>query len=70
VPKTTARPTPTAPIDTNDRFMSIDEVAEFLSAHKSLVYRLMRNGQLPWTTIGARRRVRMSDVRKYVDSAA
>ena len=67
MPKTTARPAP--PLDTTDRFMSIDEVAEFLSAHRSLVYRLMRSGELPWTTIGARRRVRMSDVRRYLDSA-
>lgn len=71
MPKLKPRPEPTPPpLDTADRLLSVNEVAEYLSTHRAWVYRAMREGQLPYVTVGARRRVRMSDLKAYLDLAS
>jgi len=57
-------------IDVADRLLSVNEVAEYLSTHRAWVYRAMRNGTLPFVMVGTRRRVRMSDLRAYLDLAS
>jgi excisionase family DNA binding protein len=63
----TVRPAQTAHLDTADKLLPVNEVADFLGTHRAFVYRLMASGELPYTLIGTRRRVRMSDVQAYVD---
>lgn len=63
-------PEQVAPVDTTDRLLPVNEIAEYLGTHRAWVYRAMRNGTLPYVTVGARRRVRMSDLRAYLDQAS
>jgi excisionase family DNA binding protein len=66
----TQRPKQVAYLDTADRLMSINEVAEYLHVHRATVYRLMEAGALPYRTVNTRRRIRMSDVVAYLDVAS
>jgi excisionase family DNA binding protein len=59
-----------APVDTTDRLMTVNEIAEYLGTHRAWVYRAMRDGTLPYVLVGSRRRVRMSDLRAYLDLAS
>lgn len=59
-------------LDTDDPFMSVNEVAAFLGVHRANVYRMMAEGRLPYIVVGsgARRRVRQSDVKLLIDTCA
>lgn len=41
---------------------TVGQVAEYCQISRALVYRLMESGDLPYTRIGARRRIRWEDV--------
>lgn len=56
------------PLDTDDRYMSVGDVADYLGVNKALVYRLMRSSQLPYIVVGSRRRVKQSDVQKIIEA--
>ena len=66
----TRAPEKSAPVDTADRLLPVNEIAEYLGTHRAWVYRAMRDGTLPYVLVGARRRVRMSDLRAYLDQAS
>lgn len=53
-----------------DKLMSIDEVAEYCSIHRAGVYRLMQRGELPYVTVGDRRRVKLSELQAYLERAS
>lgn len=46
--------------------MTIAQVAEYLVVDRQTVYRLMNNG-LPYVTVGTRRRIRRSDLDRYIE---
>ena len=56
-------------LDTDDPYMSVNDIAEYLSVHRANVYRMMAEGRLPYVLVGPykRRRVRQSDVRKLIE---
>lgn len=56
-----------ARLDTADRLLPVNEVAAYCHVHRARVYQLMRDGSLPYVMVGARRRVRMSDLVAYLD---
>lgn len=60
--------TPTR-LDTDDPYMSVNDISKYLSVHRANVYRLMAEGRLPYVLVGPhkRRRVRMSDVAKLIE---
>lgn len=58
------------PVNTADRLLPVNEIAEYLGTHRAWVYRAMRDGTLPFVVVGTRRRVRMSDLRAYLDQAS
>lgn len=66
----TRRPEQSEKIDTADRLMPINEIAEYLQIHRTRVYGLMNDGALPYVVVGTRRRVRMSDLQAYLDLAS
>jgi excisionase family DNA binding protein len=56
----------------NDRLLSIDEVAEYLSVHRDTVYNLVRSGRLPALQLGGRKaswRVTREDLEEFVRTA-
>ena len=53
-----------------DWLMSIDEVADVCGIHRASVYRLMDTQLLPYVYVGTRRRVRHSDLMRYLDRPA
>jgi excisionase family DNA binding protein len=57
-------------IDPADRLMSVNEIASYCGVHRARVYQLMRDGALPYVTVGSRRRVKMSDLLAYLDLAS
>jgi excisionase family DNA binding protein len=50
-----------------DRLMTIHEVAEYCGIHRAGVYRLMDKQLIPYVIVGARRRVRHSDLLRYLN---
>jgi excisionase family DNA binding protein len=52
--------------EASDRLMTISEVAAHLHDSRGSVYKLMRDGELPWLSIGRARRVRRSDVEAFI----
>lgn len=59
-------------LNTEDPYMSVNEVAAFLGVHRANVYRMMAEGRLPYIVVGsgARRRVRQSDIAALIDTCA
>lgn len=51
-----------------DELLTVYEVADYCKVHRARVYALMRDGVLPYVLVGARRRVRMSDLQRYLDA--
>ena len=49
-----------------ERFYTVDDVAEAFGVTRAAVYIWMRRGQLPYVQIGGRRRVRESEVLKFI----
>ncbi len=45
---------------------TVGEVAQYLRCSKAHVYRTMERGDLPYTLIGAARRIRWADVEKML----
>ena len=70
MPKLKPQPVHEPPLDVTDRLLSVNEVAEYLSTHRAWVYRAMRDGTLPFVVVGSRRRVRLSDLKRYLDLAS
>ena len=66
----TAKPAQVTRLDTADRLLPVNEVATYLGAHRAFVYRMMREGRLPYQMVGAHRRVRLSDLQAFLDEAA
>jgi excisionase family DNA binding protein len=50
------------------RFLTVNEVAQFLRVSKMTVYRLIKSGDLPAVQIGRGYRVREEDVHRYLDA--
>ena len=50
----------------NEGLLKAKEVAEILNVSKSLVYQLMRQGELQTVKIGATRRVRPKDLKAFI----
>jgi excisionase family DNA binding protein len=48
------------------RFLSVYEAAKVLDIERSTLYRAMRRGDLPYVTIGKRRRFRPEDLEQYL----
>ena len=66
---TSARATGGDALDTDDPFMTVNEIAEVLRVHRAAVYRMMAEGRLPYKQVSLRtRRVRTSAVKKLLDS--
>jgi excisionase family DNA binding protein len=49
------------------RTLTIDETAEALRVHRDTVHKMMNSGELPYVTVGKRRRVRISDLEKILE---
>ena len=59
------------PLDQDDPFMTVPEIASFYKMHRANVYRLMAEGRLPYTQVSPRvRRVRRSAVKKLLDAGS
>lgn len=50
-----------------ERLHSIQDAASLLGVSRDVVERLMRAGELGWTRVGARRRIRDSELADYQD---
>lgn len=48
--------------------LNTDEAAYYLGISRREIYRLTAHGKIPYTTVGARRRYRIEDLNKYLDS--
>lgn len=55
-----------APAD--DPLLTVNDVAAYLKVHRARVYAIMRDEALPYVLVGTRRRVRMSDLQRYLDT--
>lgn len=66
----TGVPAQVSNIDRADQLMTVNEVADYCRISRPRVYRLMRDGALPYVMVGNRRRVRMSDLVSYLDLAS
>jgi excisionase family DNA binding protein len=53
-------------IDRSPELMTIDEVSKFLCVHRSTVYRLVRNGELPAFKVGDQWRFNKSQVDQWL----
>lgn len=53
---------------TDDKLMTIEEVAEWLGVGPSWVYRRSRYGDLPTVMVGRYRRFRRSSVERWVSA--
>ena len=53
-------------IDRSPELMTIDEVSKFLRVHRSTVYRLVRNGELPAFKVGDQWRFNKSQVDQWL----
>ena len=51
-----------------DRLLTIEEARERLNTSRASIYVLMESGALPFVYLGARRRVRESDLDTYIGS--
>ena len=49
-----------------DRLLRIPEVCERLNHGRTLTYQLIRSGRLPSVVVGTRRRVRESDLERFI----
>jgi excisionase family DNA binding protein len=56
--------------DAAPELLTIAETAAALRVERSTVYRAMKRGELPFTTVGQRRRVRRQDLENYLQPAA
>ena len=50
-----------------ERLHSITDAALLLGVSRDMVERLMRSGELTWTRVGSRRRIRDSELADYQD---
>ena len=53
-----------------DELLAVNDVATYCKVHRAAVYRWMRDGSLPFITVGQRRRVRLSDLTAFLDQAS
>jgi excisionase family DNA binding protein len=56
-----------ARIERAERLHTILQAADLLGVSRDVVERLMRSGELSWTRVGARRRIRDSELADYQD---
>lgn len=49
----------------NDRYMDLIGACRFLECGKTLIYDLMKSGDLAFTHVGRQRRILLSDLRNY-----
>jgi excisionase family DNA binding protein len=54
----------------SDRLLTVDELAEYLRVDRSTVYRFIRDGELPYVTVGTRVRFRRIDIEMYLERQA
>ena len=54
-------------IHDNQRLLKATEVARILNISKSMVYRLMKNGKIPYVRINQAFRIRPEDLDKFIE---
>ena len=52
------------------RWMTLQEVAEYLQLSKDLIYRLAQNGRIPASKVGSRWRFRRERVDRWMEDMA
>lgn len=50
--------------------VTVDVAAKTLGLGRTSIYRLMKDGQLPYVEVGARRRVRVADLKRVAEEGA
>ena len=55
-------------MDKTKNYYSLEEVAEMLGVNYQLIYRLVRNGELPAIQLGRVYRVEKNDLKNYLES--
>ena len=60
------------PVSTNmqNRWMTLQEVAEYLQLSKDLIYRLAQSGRIPASKVGSRWRFRRERVDRWMEGMA
>ena len=53
-----------------DRWMTLQEVAEYLQLSKDMIYRLAQNGRIPASKVGSRWRFRRERVDHWMEDMA
>ena len=53
-----------------NRWMTLQEVAEYLQLSKDLIYRLAQNGRIPASKVGSRWRFRRERVDQWMEDMA
>ena len=59
--------TKTKPDAVGDGFMTVDEVAEYLSLSRTTIYQMLERGQLPSAKFGRMRRIPRKAVVEYAN---
>lgn len=54
------------PADQRQELLSIQEAADFLKSSKAFIYKLMREGVIPYAQLGGMRRVTAKSLEEYV----
>ena len=52
------------------RWMTLQEVAEYLQLSKDMIYRLAQNGRIPASKVGSRWRFRRERIDRWMDDMA
>ena len=55
-------------MSTENRFMTVAEVAQLMRVSTMTVYRLIKAGDLPAVRVGKSYRIRENDINSYLDS--
>ena len=53
-----------------NRWMTLQEVAEYLQLSKDLIYRLAQNGKIPASKVGSRWRFRRERIDRWMEDMA
>jgi excisionase family DNA binding protein len=64
--------TPQWPVmqDKGRLLVTIDEAAIMLSTSRQTIYRMIRNGEIRTIRLGARQRIRVDDLRMWIEGTA
>ena len=55
---------------TQSRWMTLQEVAEYLQLSKDMIYRLAQNGRIPASKVGSRWRFRRERIDRWMEDMA